>query len=133
MRYVLLVDDEPDVRAVMADALAERGYRVHEASDGAEALALLSAGVVPDAIVLDLAMPKMTGWQFRDLQRRLPRIADVPVVVVTASSPLGIDAAAVLEKPFTISELVAALRRVAPAARRDEVAAAARPAPVRSV
>jgi CheY-like chemotaxis protein len=62
-------------------------------------------------------MPNMTGWQFRDLQRRHPDISEVPVVVVTATAPLGIDAAAVLQKPCSVSELVGVLGRVIDAAR----------------
>jgi two-component system, chemotaxis family, chemotaxis protein CheY len=118
MRNVLLVDDDPDVRQVLADALTQHGYAVREAADGAQGLAALSAAApLPDAVVLDLTMPNMTGWQFRDLQRRLPDISEVPVVVVTATAPLGIDAAAVLQKPCSVSELVGVLGRVIDAAR----------------
>ncbi|BDG05215.1 response regulator [Anaeromyxobacter oryzae] len=118
MRTVLLVDDDPEVRLVMAEALTDQGYRVREAKDGAQGLEMLTSAVpLPDAIVLDLSMPNMTGWQFRDLQRRREEIAEVPVVVVTASKPLGIDAAAVLEKPFPLGELVRVLGRVIESAR----------------
>jgi CheY-like chemotaxis protein len=54
----------------------------------------------------------MTGWQFRDLQKRRPELAAIPVVVMTASNPLGIDAAKVLQKPFDMSELVHWVRRL---------------------
>lgn len=116
MRTLLVVDDDADVRGVISDALSSEGYRVRFACDGREALALLAEGPRPDAIVLDLAMPNMTGWQFRDLQKRQPDLARIPVLVVTGSSPLGIDASKVLEKPFSIAELVRWVRRLAPVA-----------------
>ncbi len=113
MRTVLLVDDDPEVRLVIAEALADHGYRVRVATDGAQGLRMLTGGgPLPDAIVLDLAMPIMTGWQFRDLQRRHRDLAQVPVVVVTGNRPLGIDAEEVLEKPFPLGDLMRALARV---------------------
>jgi CheY-like chemotaxis protein len=116
MRMLLVVDDDADCRGVIADALSCEGYRLRFACDGGEALAALAEGPLPDAILLDLAMPNMTGWQFRDLQKRQPHLAAIPVLVMTASSPLGVDAAKVLEKPFEMAELVRWVRRVAPAA-----------------
>ncbi len=113
-RTLLVVDDDADFRSALADALAYEGYRLRFAADGVEALALLSAGPpLPAAILLDLAMPNMTGWQFRDLQKRRPDLAAIPVLVMTGSSPLGIDAAKVLRKPFSFDELVDWVRRVA--------------------
>lgn len=112
MQHVLVVDDDPDIRETLAHRLANEGYSVDLARDGAEALARLSEGRSPDAIVLDLGMPTMNGWQFRDLQKRDPRLAEIPVVVMTGQAPLGIDAQHVLEKPFAIEHLVATIRRV---------------------
>ena len=77
MQHVLVVDDDPDIRETLAHRLANEGYSVDLARDGAEALAQLSDGCSPDAIVLDLGMPTMNGWQFRDLQRH-PRLAEIP-------------------------------------------------------
>ena len=54
----------------------------------------------------------MTGWQFRDLQQRHGALAHIPVIVVTGHSPVDIDAAAVLTKPFAIEELCRVLRTV---------------------
>ena len=56
----------------------------------------------------------MTGWQFRELQKCQPDLAHVPVLVATGSSPLGIDASKVLEKPVSMAELVRWVRRLAP-------------------
>jgi CheY-like chemotaxis protein len=116
MTTLLLVEDDADCRGAIADALSSEGYRVRSAADGGEALALLAEGPLPDAILLDLAMPNMTGWQFRDLQKRQPDLARIPVLVMTGSRPLGIDATAVIEKPFSLAGLVECVRRLAPAA-----------------
>lgn len=109
---VLVVDDDPDLRETLAHHLSCEGYSVDVARDGAEALARLAAGRSPDAIVLDLGMPNMNGWRFRDLQKRNPRLAEIPVVVMTGQAPLGIDVQHVLEKPFAIEHLLATIRRL---------------------
>jgi CheY-like chemotaxis protein len=115
MPTLLVVEDDADCRGAIEDALSPEGYSLRFARDGREALALLSDGSArPDAILLDLQMPNMTGWQFRDLQKRRPDLAQIPVLVMTASRPLGIDAQ-VLEKPFSTPELVRRVRRLAPA------------------
>jgi CheY-like chemotaxis protein len=107
---VLVVDDDPDVREALACALGDDGFDVLLARDGAEALDALWAGAAPRAIVLDLGMPRMSGWRFRDLQRRDPALARIPVVVMTAEAPLGIDADRILRKPCTLAQLVEAVR-----------------------
>ncbi len=113
MLRVLVIDDDADVRAALADGLGSHGYAVDLATDGADALARLADGLSPDAIVLDLGMPRMNGWQFRDLQKRVPALARIPVVVLTGEpSLLGIDARDVVVKPAPISELAETIERV---------------------
>jgi two-component system response regulator MprA len=116
---VLVVDDEPQVRATVREALALEGYEVTEASNGAEALALLTTAQ-PEAIVLDLWMPVMDGWAFRKAQRASH--PDIPVIVVSAldlsSERLEeLGASAILGKPFDLDTLYAAVQDVLP--RRD--------------
>ena len=115
-RRVLVVDDEPQVRATVREALALEGYEVTEASNGAEALALLTTAQ-PDAIVLDLWMPVMDGWVFRRAQRATH--PDIPVIVVSAldlsSERLEeLDASAILGKPFDLDTLYAAVLNALP-------------------
>ncbi len=112
MPRVLLVDDDPDLRETLSLGLAEHGIDVDVARDGADALAQLDRGAAPDAILLDLGMPRMNGWQFRDLQKRSPTLARIPVVVMTGEKPLGIDAEDVLQKPCALQRLVDAIRRL---------------------
>lgn len=116
---VLVVDDEPQVRATVREALTFEGYDVTEATNGAEALALLPE-VRPAAIVLDLWMPVMDGWAFRRAQ--LAAHPEIPVIVLSALdlSHERLDelrADALLGKPFDLDVLYDAVRDLI-AARR---------------
>jgi DNA-binding response OmpR family regulator len=120
---VLLIEDDESVRHVVVEALADEGYLVREAADGRAALALLAAWQ-PDVILLDLMMPGLDGRAFRAEQRRLTAVADVPLVVLSASrhapaAGVELGAAAVIAKPFDLTELIATIDRVTARARRD--------------
>jgi CheY-like chemotaxis protein len=93
-RNILIVEDDSDVRGAMAALLEGEGYQVIEAEDGAAALRHLRSSEDVCLILLDLFMPVMNGWKFRDEQRRDPRIADIPVVVVSADAAAPQKAAA---------------------------------------
>jgi two-component system chemotaxis response regulator CheY len=82
---ILIVDDDIDVRRSLSDFLEDEGYSVAAASNGRIALDLLRGGVRPALILLDLMMPGMDGWDFRQAQLEDPALASVPVVIVTAS------------------------------------------------
>ncbi|HXJ19029.1 MAG TPA: response regulator [Polyangia bacterium] len=84
-RTVLVIEDDPDVRSALAELLAGEGYQVSATADGAEALDTLRGGLLPSVIVLDLMMPKVDGWDFRRAQLEDPSLAQVPVVLLTAS------------------------------------------------
>ncbi len=81
--HVLVVDDDDHARSVLRKALAGEGFEVDEAPHGRAALAWLARNR-PDAIVLDLVMPEMDGFELVDELRRRPEWRDIPVVVVTA-------------------------------------------------
>src|SRR2546427_12667574 len=82
---VLVVEDNTEVRQALVALLEAEGYRVAQAVDGVSALRLLRAGDVrPCLIVLDLMMPRMSGWDFRREQRSDRRLAGLPGVVVSA-------------------------------------------------
>ncbi len=113
-RRVLVVDDEPQVRATVSEALALEGYDVTEASNGAEALSLL-ASAAPEAILLDLWMPVMDGWAFRRAQ--LLTHPQIPVIVLSAQSLSGdrlaeLRADRLLGKPFDLQALYDAVETV---------------------
>jgi CheY-like chemotaxis protein len=109
---VLIVDDDHALREAVAEALGDEGFTVSCSAHGLEALNTLRAGLRPDVILLDLMMPVMDGWAFRQEQSRDPALASIPVVVVTAAHtlPKPIDARAIVEKPFRLDDLVRALR-----------------------
>ena len=83
MATILVVDDEPDIRALVQLNLELDGHRVITASNGAEALELI-ADEVPDVMLLDLMMPEVDGFEFLQRMRGDEKWLDVPVVVLTA-------------------------------------------------
>ncbi len=112
------MEDDASIRETLADLLADEGYSVSCAANGAEAFALLSSDAAPSLILLDLMMPVMDGWTFRSLQRRDPRFAGIPVLVLSAGhggdphavAGLGVDA--FLAKPFDLDTLVSTVHRL---------------------
>lgn len=111
---LLVVEDDHDVREALTDILRDAGYRVAWAVDGREAMRALRGGLRPDAILLDLMMPEMDGWQFREEQLRDSALREIPVVVMSASR--GIDVAAlggaeILRKPIGLAEILGAVER----------------------
>lgn len=113
---VLVVEDDLDIRQALTDILEEHGFGVMGARDGAEALGLLaSTSDLPCLILLDLMMPVMDGATFREAQRGDPRLASIPVVVLSAHRDLerhagSLDAVSILQKPPSVRELVNVLR-----------------------
>ena len=117
--HLLLVEDDKDIRETLAEILVEEGYQVRAAKDGREALRSLdSAEQLPALILLDLMMPVMDGWKFREEQRKNAAWADIPIVVISADGRVAdrldsIDAAAYVRKPLDIEELVEVIARAA--------------------
>ena len=113
---VLVVDDEPTIRDLIADALREGGCEIRAAANGAEGLEILRSWLA-DAIVLDLMMPRLDGLGFVELLRLNPHLASIPVLLVTAAYG-AVDAAekmgaqAVLSKPFELDVLVETVRQL---------------------
>jgi CheY-like chemotaxis protein len=107
---VLVVDDEPDHRTMMREALEDEGYRAETAVHGAEGLARIRAGFRPDIIILDLRMPVMDGWAFMTELKRDPELASIPVVVTTQAGDRVLTSAPVsagyLAKPFEAHRLI---------------------------
>ena len=107
--HILVVDDDPDIRAAISMMLEEEGYTVNTASHGADALALLER-TAPALILLDMRMPVMDGWSFMQAYRQ-SSLPVVPVIVLTAARDAAIYAHQVaatdyLAKPFRIEELL---------------------------
>ena len=111
METVLLVDDDEAVVEALAEFLEDEGFEVVTAADGRAALDHLRRGVRPCAILLDLMMPGMNGWDFFDELQRDPRLKKIPVVVATAGEGTLHGAAATLSKVAELHELLAVVRR----------------------
>ena len=91
MPVVLIVDDDADTRVALAGLLEDAGYDVLCAANGREALVRLSVSEVRcDLILLDLLMPVMNGWDFRQRQRATPEIANIPVLLMSAGAHLAV-------------------------------------------
>jgi two-component system, OmpR family, response regulator len=110
---VLVIEDEPDLLRVVAQALREAGYAVDEAGDGREGLFKARGGAY-DALVLDLMLPRLDGL---GVLRELRRTQKTPVLILTARDTVpdrvkGLDAGAddYLTKPFELTELLARVR-----------------------
>lgn len=114
---ILVVDDHDDLRDAIAVLLESEGYEVLDAPNGREALKYLSSAKSHvAAIVLDLAMPVMDGWQFLAARRANPALSEIPTIVVTGVSDAKrrhseLGDIAVFTKPFHFDELIRELRR----------------------
>lgn len=116
-KTILLVDDEPAVRRVVRLYLESSGYRVLEAADGAEALALFGELDEPvDMVLTDVAMPRMSGVELiKELRRRVPRLEALLVTGYPRGMPdldLGDPGVDTLPKPFTRAALLDRVRAV---------------------
>ncbi|NTU84354.1 MAG: response regulator [Chloroflexales bacterium] len=108
---VLIVDDDAALRALLTELIEDSGFVAFDAIDGQEALQVLrQQGERPCLILLDLMMPVMNGWEFRQAQLADPGLAPIPVVVISARSDLTasaqtLAAQAYLSKPVDIVQL----------------------------
>ncbi len=115
---VLIVEDEPDIRALVVHHLKREGYQVSAASSGEEALRQVQAAP-PDLVLLDLMMPAMDGLEVCRRLRQDPATASLPIVMLTAKGDevdrvLGLEIGAddYVVKPFSPRELLARVRAV---------------------
>ena len=112
---VCVIDDHDDARMMMATVLRLEGYTVVTASNGSEGLDCIRRWN-PCLVVLDLMMPVMDGFQFRDRQRQDPAVAHIPVLVVSAmpdamAAASRLAAVGVLPKPIEIKRLLEAVKK----------------------
>ncbi|MGI5817162.1 MAG: response regulator transcription factor [Armatimonadota bacterium] len=117
-KRILLVDDERDLVFYTKLFLEEKGYEVTEAYDGQQALELLD-DFRPDLMLLDVTMPRMTGWDVLRTMQEDPEKADIPVLMLTARSE-DADKARGWElgvtwyqtKPFELDEIAMVIERI---------------------
>lgn len=116
--HVLVVEDDQDILDAMLDVLQAEGFSAAGVADGRQALAYLDhEGMRPDIILLDLMMPRMDGFQFRQAQLKNPRHATIPVAVVTADGRAmhkasELQAAGFARKPVGVPALLELIDRV---------------------
>lgn len=113
-RKIVVIDDDEDLLQAVCDVLGDVGHQTVPFSGAEAALASLDRDNPPDLILLDLMMPGMSGWDFREAQRSQPGLSSIPVVVMTASRNLSdnpIDANEVLLKPLNLELLLGAIAR----------------------
>jgi CheY-like chemotaxis protein len=113
---ILVVDDQTESSDAVGLLLEQQGLKVRVAHDGEEALAALHQGLRPCLVVVDLMMPKMDGWEFRQRQLSDPQFATIPVVIMSgypnaqkAAGTLGVRT--ILKKPLRPDRILALVNR----------------------
>ncbi len=121
-RHVLIVDDDPDIRAILSELLTEEGYVVSLQSHARKTLVDLAV-LAPDLFILDyFGSAECSGWELFELLRGAAQFRDTPVLFCTGAVPqmaarsaqLAAMRARVLFKPFDIDELLAEVARMVP-------------------
>jgi CheY-like chemotaxis protein len=115
---ILVVDDESDIRDTIVEVLKDEGYEAVGAANGREALdELARSSVLPEAVLLDLRMPVLDGAGFRREQLQVPRLASLPIIVVSANAQVreiadALGVAGYLRKPFNLDAMLKVLTEI---------------------
>ena len=120
MKTILYVEDHEFNRKIVRDLLARTSYRLIEAVDGVTGVAT-AREVLPDLIIMDIQLPKLSGLDATHQLRFEPRTAHIPIIVITSFALAGDEqkareagAAAYLAKPYSPRELLRLIRQLAP-------------------
>jgi two-component system alkaline phosphatase synthesis response regulator PhoP len=118
MAKILIAEDEPDIRELVAFTLRFAGYEVVSASNGEEAIQL-AKDELPDLILMDVRMPRMTGYEACKILKQDPNLVETPVVFLSAKGQeaeiqTGLDAGAdeYLLKPFAPDQLTERVKSI---------------------
>jgi CheY-like chemotaxis protein len=117
-RFILVVDDDRDIREGLCELLEDEGHRTIGAANGQEALEVLKTEGRPCVILLDIMMPVMDGPTFRAAQLNDPSLSAIPVAVITAGgkdAANGLGAQALLIKPLRLEDVLDVVVRFCPA------------------
>ena len=119
-KTILYAEDNEFNRKIVRQALRRTSYQLIEATDGLEAVTV-AQGTLPDLILMDVQLPKLSGLDATRQLRADPRTSSIPVIVVTSFALSGDDrkaleagASAYLAKPYSPRELVALIQKLAP-------------------
>lgn len=112
---ILVIEDDFEFREVLRELFCLEGYEVLTAVDGADAMRQLQQGARPGLILLDLIMPGIDGFQFRESQKLYPELAEIPVIVISGmgglealNSTLGCQD--VMRKPLELDVILSTVR-----------------------
>jgi CheY-like chemotaxis protein len=136
LALILVVDDEPDLLALLVDQLSSLGYDVVAARDGTEGLRL-ALDQTPDVILTDVIMPYMDGPEMLERMRSRPETRDIPVIALTAltdrrtrSRLTALGVRSFLAKPYTMRDLADRIREaISPSSWADPATEAAKRPP----
>lgn len=118
-KRVLVIDDDMPLRGMLAAALRQHGFQVLLAGDGEEGQRALKIHD-PNVILLDLAMPKVNGWDFLQRLQETGHLGRVPIIVLSAhlhvdpQAVLQMGVAAILPKPFNLADLIDLIEHLSP-------------------
>jgi CheY-like chemotaxis protein len=119
---VLVIEDNDDHRVILALALHDEGYEVVEVSDGAAAIDYLLHNPEPDVVLLDLILPRLSGWDVLRVLRTYLRLRRIPVIVASGEAAAVqvpyVNVVGRLRKPYRLTELFAMLREHVPLPRQ---------------
>jgi two-component system response regulator MprA len=107
---LLIVEDDDDLRESLAELIALRGFKTVAVANGREALDKLVGGLTPCLIILDLMLPDVSGWEFRERQLAIPELSRIPVLIMSGANDLAshakqLQAIAFLPKPISFDLL----------------------------
>ncbi len=118
-KRILVIDDDMPLRGMLSAALRQRGFQVLLAGDGEEGQRALNIHH-PNVILLDLAMPKVNGWDFLQRLQETGHLGQVPIIVLSAhlhvdpQAVLQMGVSAILPKPFNLPELIDLIEHLSP-------------------
>jgi CheY-like chemotaxis protein len=130
---VLVIDDDAEIRQALLELLEDEDYAVVLAANGKEALDLITGGLKPDVILLDVMMPVMDGWHFLSARLGHPELIEVPIIIISAGQEAEHEARKVgvfevARKPLHVDDLIRRIeecrRRSKSGFRREHAAAA---------
>ena len=108
--WILIVDDDDDVKQMLAELLVTEGYDVEVAANGAEAIDMLERADRPCAVILDLLMPGVVGQELIEFLRSDERLAEIPLAIVSGSPHLAPAGHRVFTKPVPARALLEFIR-----------------------
>jgi CheY-like chemotaxis protein len=111
-RAILVVEDEPSIREILVTLIETEGYLVLSAEDGVRAMEVMATMPQPALVLLDLMMPRMSGWDVLKEMRIADHLATIPVIVTSAVVAHKITGANdILKKPYDLDALLRLIRK----------------------